>query len=1200
MPQYPANPTQGDLPRPDTLQTLWLDALEQTHCPPDDTFMALGGDSLAAMQLCAQLKAELGLDLGVGQLLDGLSLSGLRHWAGMQGEQASMVALTPLPITRQRRDQWLPLSHSQRRMWLTQQFAPDSTAYHVPFALRLKGPLDVDALHRALSTVWHRHDTFRTRFVMTAQGPQQEVLASDGLPVPVARHVLHNPGCEAASAAETEQEELARRTLRELCRQPFDLQQGPLWRIALLELGPDDHVLAWFAHHIVIDLAANLIVAQEVASTYQRLLMGRQPDLPPVLIDCADHGYWQTSPEMQARLAPQLHHWSKLIQDMPPLRLPTDHPMTARWYQEGGRITAPLPAGLAERLHQLATREGCTPFMVLLAALSLLLGRHAGQDDVAIATPIANRHHAETSRIVASLVNTLVMRTDLSGNPSFLALLQRVREQALLAYANQDLPFDLLVERHGQHQRQADLPLGLSVMLNVSNAAHGKIVFEGLHTSRFLFDRGAAQFPLAFIADLEHSQTLSLEYAASLFERDSAESLLQNYLAVLAQVLQQPELPLADHHWRSELDLAHWHAAHATTVPPPPEDESAWIDQLLTRQATLHPRAVALRQGDQAISYGELHAQAMAMCQHLTQRGIGPGHRVGLSLERGPHLVAALWAVLASGAAYVPLDPRYPSARLQDMIDDAGLSLLLTQQEHAPRLPAGRVPVLTLGQPDPAPDHPSAHLTSAARHSEDPAYLIYTSGSTGRPKGVVVPHRAVLNFLRSMAHTPGLTRTDRLLAVTTLSFDIAVLELLLPLSVGAQVVIASQDDVLDGHALARLIDTQRITAMQATPSTWRLLIDAGWNGQGRRRFKALVGGEALQSELAAQLTQRCPAVWNMYGPTETTVWSSCGRIGGQPPDVHIGRPIDHTRLHVLDHTGHPSPVGAPGELFIGGKGVALGYWQRPELSQTRFVPEPGHPGCLMYRTGDLARWRRDGQLEHLGRLDHQIKVRGHRIEPGDIESCLQQHPDVNHCVLVAREDRPGDVRLVAYVVPALPDKPALTAELRAHCRQHLPEHMVPQRFVSLPEGLPLLANGKLDRQALPAPPAQEAGSEANSDALAGASPLLRKLADTWRTLLGVDDLRPQDNFFDLGGHSLLAIQAIGLMADSTGLRVSARHYIFESLAQLAQTYEQAASAPSPMATPPGAQEPPAPYRVAAPRTEPLLTRLLKGRGRRQA
>ncbi|WP_290871394.1 amino acid adenylation domain-containing protein [Aquabacterium sp.] len=1182
------------MPRPDTLHTLWLDALELTHCPPDDTFMALGGDSLAAMQLCARLKSELGLDLGVDPLLNGLSLTGLRQWASTQGEQASMVALTPLPITRQRRDQWLPLSHSQRRMWLTQQFAPDSTAYHVPFALRLQGPLDTECLHQALSTVWHRHDTFRTRFVLTAQGPQQEVLPSDDLTVPMSRHVLHSQGSDTALPGEAE--ERARQTLRTLCRQPFDLQQGPLWRIALLELGPRDHVIAWFAHHILIDLAANLIVAQEVASVYQQLLMGRQPHLPPVQIDCADHGYWQTSPDMQARLAPQLHHWSRLIQDMPPLRLPTDHPMTAQWYREGGRITTPLPAGLAERLHQLATREGGTPFMVLLAALSLMLGRHAGQEDVAIATPIANRHHAETSRIVASLVNTLVMRTDLSGDPSFLTLLQRVKAQALLAYANQDLPFDLLVERHGQHQRQADLPLGLNVMLNVTNAAHGKTVFEGLHTSRFLFDRGAAQFPLAFIADLEHSQTISLEYAASLFEPASAESLLQNYLAVLTQVLDRPERPLSDHHWRSALDQAHWQEAHAATHPPLPEDGCTGVDQLLARQAALHPRAVALRHGDQVLSYGELQAQAMAMCQHLTRRGIGPGHRVGLSLERGPHLVVALWAVLASGAAYVPLDPHYPSARLQDMIDDAGLSLLLTQPELATRLPSGRVPVLTLGQSDPAPSQASAPGTAPARQGDDPAYLIYTSGSTGRPKGVVVPHRAVLNFLRSMAHTPGLARNDRLLAVTTLSFDIAVLELLLPLSVGAQVVIASQDDVLDGQALARLIDTQRVTAMQATPSTWRLLIDAGWNGQGRRRFKALVGGEALQSDLATQLIQRCPAVWNMYGPTETTVWSSCARISGQPPDVHIGRPIDHTRLHVLDHTGHPSPVGVPGELFIGGDGVALGYWQRPDLSQTRFVPEPGHPGHLMYRTGDLARWRRDGQLEHLGRLDHQIKVRGHRIEPGDIESCLQQHPDVGRCVLVAREDRPGDVRLVAYVVPGLPGQTAKAADLRAHCRQHLPEHMVPQRFVCLPDGLPLLANGKLDRQALPPPSSHDLEAPAAGDTLTDASPMLRALAETWRTLLGVNDLRPQDNFFDLGGHSLLAIQGIGLMAERTGLRVGARHYIFESLAQLAQTYEHAASTSTAM-HPLTTQEPAASGLDSPPRAQRLLHRLLKGRGR---
>jgi len=1187
-----ANPAPALNP---TLQALWQHALEREHCPPDASFMDLGGDSLSAMHLIARVKAGLGLSVSVEQLLSGMTMGHMADLLAQQQGQEAMVALGPLPITRQPRDQLLPLSHSQRRMWLVQQFAPDTTAYHVPFALRLKGPLDVPALEQALAMVWARHDTFRTRFVMTPHGPQQEVQPLGELRMAITQADLRDPEHDAPEGQTVSAADKARTYLNRASRQPFDLIEGPLWRLYLLQLGDDDHVLGWISHHILIDLLANLVVGREVAHCYNALRQGRSPELPDVVLDCADHGYWQTSPEMTARLSPQLAYWSRQLKDLAPQNLPTDRAMAPHWYRSGKRITVALPPALLGQLTQQAAQHGCTPFMILLACLSLMLGRQGRQDDVAIATPIANRHHPDTTELVASLINTLVMRTDLSGDPGFLTLLERVKATAMQAYANQDLPFDLLVERLGHNKRHADLPLGLSVMLNVQNAPPGKLHFDDLSCARFLYDRGATQFPLTFTIDTEHSHTLSLEYADALFDLRTANALVQNYLGLLEQVLHEPEQAISAFAWQSEPERQSWLRAHEQTQPPP-TDGALTIDQLLARQAALHPKAIAVRHAQGSLTYGQLSEQAMRVKAALQERGIGHSHRVGIALERGPWLISAVWGVLASGAAYVPLDPTYPLARLQHMAEDAQLSLMLASSQETGALASPGTPVLTLADGvllPPGPRQPGTAPQGEHPGPDDPAYVIYTSGTTGQPKGVVVPHRAVLNFLRSMAHTPGLAHDDRMLAVTTLSFDIALLELLLPLCQGAQVVLASQDDVLDGQALVDLIEQHRVTIMQATPSTWRMMLDAGWQGQGRRRFKALVGGEALSQGLASELLKRCRSVWNMYGPTETTIWSTCWPVHDPARGILIGRPIDHTRVHVLDAAGHPCPVGVPGEIGIAGAGVTQGYWRQPALSAERFVSEPGRPDQTLYRTGDLGRWTWDGQLEHLGRIDHQIKVRGHRIEPGDIESQISQHPQVKHCVVIARQDRPGDVRLVAYFVPdgAAPG----SAALREHSRSLLPDYMVPQHFIPL-SVLPLLSNGKLNRHALPAPHEVGEPGATRSDHEASrphaGTPLQLRLSAIWSELLGVQDIHPQDNFFDLGGHSLLAVQAISLMAQQTGLRVGARHYIFESLAQLAHTYAQSSQGKPAY---PGSGESQDPVTAQEARPAGLLHRLLRSR-----
>jgi amino acid adenylation domain-containing protein len=554
---------------------------------------------------------------------------------------------------------------------------------------------------------------------------------------------------------------------------------------------------------------------------------------------------------------------------------------------------------------------------------------------------------------------------------------------------------------------------------------------------------------------------------------------------------------------------------------------NALMQELFESQVTRTPERTALRYGETTLSYNDLDTRANRLAQALRTRGVGRGQRVGLCVERGADMLAAVLGILKAGAAYVPLDPMFPQERLRFMAEDAELALLVSTSALVDLFDLPRERQLLLDtDADVLAAQPEQRLTpDAARDArpEDPAYMIYTSGSTGKPKGVVVPHRAVVNFLTSMAHEPGLTADDVLVAVTTLSFDIAVLELHLPLTLGAKVVIASREQAVDGRALRALLEQHRATIMQATPVTWRLLLEAGW--QAGKNFKALVGGEGLPKDLADQLIASGIELWNMYGPTETTVWSTCARITDTANGITIGKPIANTTVYILDEQKNLCPIGVPGELCIGGDGVTLGYWNRPELTADRFIADPfsAVPGATLYRTGDLARWRNDGTLEHLGRLDFQVKIRGYRIELGEIETAIARHPAIREAVVMAREDIPGDPRLVAYLVVQNP--PAdLVEQLRAQLRTALPEYMVPALFVTL-DALPLTPNAKIDRKALPIPDSSQSHITQRTALTQPRTETEKILAGIWAEVLGLEQVGIEDNFFDLGGHSLLAMRA---------------------------------------------------------------------------
>lgn len=1121
------------------LAQIWSQVLNRDRIGRGDNFFDIGGHSLLATQVMSRIRREFGVEQSVRTLFEQPTLERLAARLRVVLNDGIDRRL-PLgePSRIEQRGGHLQTSFSQRRMWLIQQLNPGNTAYNIALSLQIDGPLEVSALKLGLEIVCRRHEAFRTRFV-----------AVDGEPMQVIDTDLEFDieDVDLAQAVPEARPQLARDRFAHIVSMPFDLGRGRLYRLALAQIGAESHALLWVMHHAISDRWSFGILLRELRTVYTGLRAGKQVRLPALELDHADHAAWQRE---QARLRTsraQLDYWCERLAGVRPIALPTDLPRLAPLEGRGGLIQVQLAAGFAPRIEHLARRQGATPFMLLLACYQILLARISGQMDVAVATPIANRLSVHSETLVGTLVNTLVMRCDLSGDPNFIAVLAQVQETALQAYTNQDASFEQLVEELVTSRDALRAPLA-QVMFNLANTPFSLADFPDLDIRPFDYERRAAQFELSIGVDLGAIGTIHLSYASELFTAATARRLLGSYLCLVEGVLADPSRRISAYNIVDDMqqrELVAFNRGHDVVGGP------AHLAKLLDGTAASIGERDAVVSAGSAFTYADLHARSNRLARELRARGVRRGALVGLCVERSAAMIVAQLAILKSGAAYVPLDPAYPAERLALMAADAQLALLVTQSKQAQTLRWPREKSLWLDD-DAAliaaqDDGPLAPDESLDAGPTDPAYVIYTSGSTGRPKGVMVPHGAVLNFLASMAREPGLGPDDRLLAVTTLSFDIAVLELLLPLSVGATVVLASTDEALDGRALRALIERHRINVMQATPSTWRMLIDSGWTGAPG--FKALIGGEALPPDLAAQLLERVGELWNMYGPTETTVWSTCWRVAQPENGICIGRPIANTQVHVLDAAGQLCPIGVPGELHIGGAGVALGYLHRPDLTEERFIPDrfSTTPNARLYKTGDLGRWRYDGQLEHMGRLDHQVKIRGHRVELGEIEAALASHPGVARAVAIVREDRPGDARLTAYIVPrgAMPDAGAL----RDHLRATLPQYMIPQHLVAL-EAIPLLPNGKLDRAQLPRPneiPAEpRSGTGLTTDEE-------RSMAEVWERLLEIGGVGRDDNFFDLGGHSLLAVRAASEMEQVTGLHISPRRLIFETLAQLAAT-----------------------------------------------
>jgi amino acid adenylation domain-containing protein len=1038
-----------------------------------------------------------------------------------------------------------PTTAAQAEIWVSSQMGDDaSCAYNESVTLFFIGRLDVEALRGALERVVARHEALRT--TISRDGKLLCIAASSSPRLEI---------IDLSSMAAAEKEARFAAVLRDVAEQPFDLEHGPLFVAQLVRFTPEEHRLVLTAHHIVCDGWSFAVIFQDLGVLYSAAVQRRAPELK----EAHDFSAYARAERAAEGSLDDVEAWwlERFAGELPVLDLPADRPRPPLRSYDADRVDHLLDADLVRALKKVGGRAGASFFVTLLAGFSAFLHRLTGDRDLVIGIPAAGQAAAGKEMLVGHCANLLPLRITVDPGQTFVEHLKGVRKVVLDAYDHQRYTFGRLLSKLSIPRDPSRLPL-VSVLFNLDVGVEGGgLRFEGLQASYQANARTKENFEL-FLNAVESKGRLVLEtqFSTALFDQASVRSRLEGYEALLRTVVERAdgkvgELPVISEAEREILLVDR----NATQVALP---AGATVHGLFAEQARRLPGKVAVRAGAESVTYAELAKRAHRVARRLQRSGVGPGSLVGLCVERGVDMVAAMLGILETGAAYVPMDQDYPRARLAHMLHDSGARLVVTEAAVEDAVPPTDAELVHVdGDEVRGAD---ATPLEVAVDAESPAYVIYTSGSTGLPKGVAVPHRAVVNFLSAMRRRPGLVEADVLYAVTTLSFDIAGLEIFLPLTTGATLVVGTREIASDGYQLAAALEEAQATVMQATPATWRLLVAAGWDGGGARspKLQVLCGGEALPPELARALVERAASVWNMYGPTETTIWSTCHLLTAADPRPLIGRPIDNTSVYVLDAAMQPVPPGAPGELYIGGCGVALGYLNRPELTAERFVADPfASPGGAgsgkLYRTGDVVRWLATGELEFFRRNDAQVKVRGYRIELGEIEAVMAEHPAVAEAVAVLAEERPGEVRVVGYVV-LRPGEEATVTELRKHLRKKLPDYMIPNAVVDLAE-MPRTPNGKVDRNALKARSLEGGARRPAADPVPPRTDTERLLAELWQSLLKVERVGTLDNFYELGGDSLLSMDVVVKLQEHTGVRIGPRILLLESLENVARAVD---------------------------------------------
>ncbi|MBD2435190.1 non-ribosomal peptide synthetase [Nostoc sp. FACHB-110] len=1141
-------------PIEEILAQIWQQVLKVERVGRHDNFFELGGHSLLATQLVSRIRSNFQVELPLQSLFAAPTIAQLSPH--IQSWQQQDLTLAAPPILPRAENGELPLSYAQQRLWFLDKFEPNSASYNIPVALRLVGTVNVAVLEKSLGEIIHRHEALRTNFV-TVDGQARQVIQIEPNWSLAVVDLQHLPIKEQKTAAQE--------LVQQQANQPFDLAQEALIRATLLVLSDTEHWLIICMHHIVSDGWSMGVFVDELTTLYNAYSQGEKSPLLPLAIQYADFALWQREWLQGEVLNSQLGYWKQQLADAPKfLPLPTDRPRPAQKTFNGAHLEFRLSVELTQKLEKLSQQQGVTLFMTLLAAYNTLLYRYTGQEDILVGTPIANRDRQEIEGLIGFFVNTLVMRTNLAGNPSFSELLPHIRETALSAYAHQDLPFEMLVEALQPERDMSHTPL-FQVMFVLQNTPTSQFDLTGLTISDLPIATSTVKFDLTLVMEKTATGLIGWwQYNTDLFDSSTISRMQGHFVTLLEAIVTNPsdrisQLPILTATEQQQL-LIDW---NDTAVDYP---QHKCIHQLFEEQVEQTPDTVAVvfvderseasRRVNQQLTYRELNSRANGLAHYLQTLGVKPDTLVGICVERSLEMVVGLLGILKAGGAYLPLDPEYPQERLSFMLDDSQVEILLTQEKLVDKLPANQAKLVFIdniwakidqkNQKNPVSEVTPSHL----------ANLIYTSGSTGKPKGVMVEHKGLVNLAQAQIQAFGVDSASRVLQFASFSFDACIWEILMAWASGGTLYLETKDSIIPGTPLIERLRDNGITHVTLPPSALAVLPDE----ELPSLQTIIVAGEACPAELIKTWSVGRNFI-NAYGPTEASVCATTAKCTPADEKVTIGRPIANAQIYILDSQLQPVPIGIPGELHIGGAGVARGYLNRPELTQEKFIPNPfeevgGHSStqksALLYKTGDLARYLADGNIEYLGRIDNQVKIRGFRIELAEIDAILSQHPGVRESVVIAREDIPGEKRLVAYFAPHL-GQTLTTNELRIFLQEKLPQYMLPSAFVSL-ESLPLSPNGKVDRKALPMPDAQN--TQLAGSFVAPRTYVEKVLADIWADVLHLEQVGVFDNFFDLGGHSLTTIRVMSQVNEIFQMQLPLRHlFTAPTVAELAQTIE---------------------------------------------